>query len=310
VARYRELTGVAEIKSVSVPFIDQSRQPIKIGEKSKGRKTVPEPLLEEGKYKSVAAKILMKILYAARVARFDLLRAVSNLACCVAKWDASCDRTPHRLVCYIESTLHLRQVTWIGDGVGSCSVLYADASLSKCLATARSTSGVFSCIRGPSTFGALMGLSKRQHCVSHSFPESEIVAANFAVRTIGLPALSIWEVAAAGAGEMKVNMWDDSEGALGIIASGNLLPCVVYREHTEFPSRGCKNSSVPKASHLRSSISSMRPRHISVPTSLRNHSRMWSSGRMRVRTPVSLIPRLRRCRKLLMMRRNHPRHVP
>jgi hypothetical protein len=72
--------------------------------------------------------------------------------------------------------------------------LYADASFSDCLATARSTSGVFFSVRGPSTFGALTGMSKRQHCVSHSTPEAEIVAANFAVRTIGLPALSIWEI--------------------------------------------------------------------------------------------------------------------
>ena len=195
VARYRELTGVTELKPVTTPFIDESREPVKLGEKGKERKIVEEPALQEGKYKAVAARVLMKILYAARVARFDLLRAVNNLSCFVTKWDTQCDKRLHRLVCYIQSTLHLRQTTWVGDCLQSCSLnLYADASFSECLATARSTSGVFFCVNGPSTFGSLTGLSKRQHCVSHSTPEAEIVAADFALRTVGLPALSIWEL--------------------------------------------------------------------------------------------------------------------
>ena len=39
-----------------------------------------------------AAKILMKILYAARMARFDFLRAVCGLAQFITRWDDECDR--------------------------------------------------------------------------------------------------------------------------------------------------------------------------------------------------------------------------
>eukprot|EP00975_Prorocentrum_lima_P022013 4633205-Prorocentrum_lima.AAC.1 len=57
----------------------------------------------------------MKILYGARMARYDLLRAVSYLASTVTKWTLSCDQDLHRLVAYINFTLSLRQVSWSGD---------------------------------------------------------------------------------------------------------------------------------------------------------------------------------------------------
>jgi hypothetical protein len=62
-----------------------------------------------------AAKILMKILYAARYARMDLLRAVCALAQKVSKWDRVCDVKLYRLVCYIRGSLDLRMTGWVGD---------------------------------------------------------------------------------------------------------------------------------------------------------------------------------------------------
>ena len=40
----------------------------------------------------------MKVLCGARMSRFDLLRAICTLACCITKWDTGYDR---RLMCYI-----------------------------------------------------------------------------------------------------------------------------------------------------------------------------------------------------------------
>ena len=87
-----------------------------------------------GKLQPIAARVLMKILYGARLARFDLLRAVCYLATFITKWDASCDKKLHRLMCYINSTLNLRMVGWVGDKISDVSPhLFADVDLAGCL---------------------------------------------------------------------------------------------------------------------------------------------------------------------------------
>ena len=62
-----------------------------------------EPLPREGPppnaLQPLASRVLMKILYAARMARSDLLRAVCGLASNVTKWTRQCDADLYRLVC-------------------------------------------------------------------------------------------------------------------------------------------------------------------------------------------------------------------
>ena len=72
----------------------------------------------------VGAKILMKIMYGARFARPDLLRAVCVLARRLTQWDTECDKRVHRLICYINSTLHYRLKGWIGDSPKSLEQPY------------------------------------------------------------------------------------------------------------------------------------------------------------------------------------------
>ena len=64
-----------------------------------------------GALQPVSAKVLMKFLYGARVARPDLLRAICHLASCVTKWTEQCDRDLFRLVCYAKTTASLT-LTW------------------------------------------------------------------------------------------------------------------------------------------------------------------------------------------------------
>ena len=49
-------------------------------------------------------------------------------------------------------------------------------------------------LAGPNAFFPLSAKAARQTSVSHSTVEAEIVAANTGVRTIGLPAMDLWEV--------------------------------------------------------------------------------------------------------------------
>ena len=142
--------------------------------------------------KSYAAKVLMKVLYAARYARFDLLRAVCFLAQYITKWDTMCDKRLYRLMCYINSTYHLRLTGWVGDSpLDVAPHLFADADFAGDSKTSRSCSGVHLCLLGPNTVFPLAGQCKKQGCVSPSKPEAEVVAADHAMRSYGLPCLDL-----------------------------------------------------------------------------------------------------------------------
>ena len=68
-----------------------------------------------GKLAEHAACILMKCLYGARMARFDLLHATTSLACQLTRWTPECDRKLHRLICYIHTSKHLRMIGYVGN---------------------------------------------------------------------------------------------------------------------------------------------------------------------------------------------------
>ena len=83
-----------------------------------------------------AARILMKIMYGARMARQDLLRAVCVLARMLTRWDEMCDKRLLRLVSYINSTLGYRLRGWIGDkGKFLEHHSFSDADFAGCVGT-------------------------------------------------------------------------------------------------------------------------------------------------------------------------------
>ena len=196
-----------DLKPVSTPFLDEAN-------------VTDSPDNEQaGTLQPIASKVLMKILYGARAARFDLLRAVSALATKVTKWTRLCDRQLHRLVCYINSSLDHMLVGYVGDSPDKLEInLYADADFAGCQDTSKSTTGVFIAITGPNTFFPLNGVSKKQSCVSHSTPEAEIVAADVAVRTEGLPALDLWETILGRT--VNINFMEDNQATIQIIKTG------------------------------------------------------------------------------------------
>ena len=143
----------------------------------------------------IAARVLMKVMYAARYARPDLQRAICHLACFVTKWDPTCDRKLHRLMSYIHSTLHLRLIGWVGDEARDISPhLYADADLGGCTQTQRSTAGAHLVMRGPNTCFPIAWQSKRIGCTVLSTPEAELYAGYLALRNFGIPHLTFWEI--------------------------------------------------------------------------------------------------------------------
>ena len=152
VNRYCELANVARasLRHVDTPFLEESHDDIETPQK--------------GALAAIASRVLMKVLYAARVARYDLLRPCCALASMVTKWDSRCDRKLHRLVSYINSSLKTKMQGWIGDPKESLTVtLYSDADFAGDVKSMRSTSRVFLCLIGPNTFYPLSACSKSKH---------------------------------------------------------------------------------------------------------------------------------------------------
>ena len=107
---------------------------------------------EKGKLASAACAVLMKILYGARMARWDLLKVVSMLAQRVTKWTTSCDKALHRLVCYIDTSKDLVLTGHVGDKMEDLNLqLFADADFAGCKVTYRSTSGMCMFLHGKNT---------------------------------------------------------------------------------------------------------------------------------------------------------------
>ena len=147
----------------------------------------------------MAAKVIMKVLYAARMARYDLLRAVQGLARYMTKWTRKNDAELFRLTAYVHHTTDVTMRGWVGDDLGDVAPhLFSDADLAGDQDTQRSTSGMIVTIKGDHTSFPISAYSKRQHCVSTSTTEAEIVAAATALRQIGMPVLAVMEKLCAG----------------------------------------------------------------------------------------------------------------
>ena len=95
--------------------------------------------------------------------------------------------------------------------------LFADASSAE-KESSHSTSGMDLATIGKWTNFPLTGISKGQSCVSHSTPEAEIVAANHALRMLGLPGLEMWDILLAR--KVILLVWEDNTAMIRIMETG------------------------------------------------------------------------------------------
>ena len=193
-----------------------------------------------GVLQPIAASILMQMLYGARYARPDLLRAITLLARKMTKWRPMQDIQLHRLVCYMKASLHHRQYAWVGDSMEDVRLhLYTDADLASDPEDSVSTSGAYFALVGPHTHVPLGHRSKRQTAVSHSSTESELVSADHGLKAIGLPALDLWEVLLQRRSQdLGLLMFQDNDACCRICRSGKIPIWLTLEEPTEFRLHG------------------------------------------------------------------------
>ncbi len=122
-------TKRADLKTAATPFIDESRGPkgavdyqvVKDSgtdtQKDRRLQAEAKRRLEEqeiGALSEIAAKCLMKVMYMARYAQLDCLRAVQALARYTTMWTRLCDRKLHRVTCYLNSSRDFKQIGFTG----------------------------------------------------------------------------------------------------------------------------------------------------------------------------------------------------
>ena len=134
----------------------------------------------------------MQVLYDARTARFDLLRAVKGLASKVTKWTLACDAQLHQLMCYINTTSDVKMKGYVGDAAKDLKIrIFADSNFAED-EDAKSVSGVFELLYGHNTWFPLHARSTKQGSVAHCMAEAEIVAIDLALQRTGIPAMDLW----------------------------------------------------------------------------------------------------------------------
>ncbi len=134
----------------------------------------------------------MKRVYAARMARYDLLHLVQGLAKFITKWTLRRDEELWRTMSYVKTTKDRKMAVWVGDDFRELRArLYSDADFAGCKSTSLSTSGSHLCMKGPKSSFPTCAQSKCQGCVSQSTTEAELVASSHAIRTMGIPILSL-----------------------------------------------------------------------------------------------------------------------
>jgi hypothetical protein len=167
----------------------------------------------------------MKVMYAARMARPDLLRPVQALARFMTKWTRQQDLELHKLMCYIHTTKSWKTVGWIGDEIKNIStVIYSDADWAGS-SDKFSTSGSFCCLKGLNTFFPPAARSKRQSTISSSTTEAELGAAQVSLQKQGVPIQVFWNtvVKAHGGDSCKMYVLLDNSPILEIIRTGRNL---------------------------------------------------------------------------------------
>ena len=176
----------------------------------------------EGKMKASAASHLMRPLYAARVARPDLITSVTRLAHHVSKWKMQHDVALRRIFSYIKGTtdLVLTGTLSVDDSSDFEIHVYPDADLGGDHSSSKSTSGLW--IEATSRDGTrswpLTWSSKRQSCTSSSTCEAEMLSLSPAVRKEGLPLQSL--LSEIMGRDVTLITWEDNTQAISAIRRG------------------------------------------------------------------------------------------
>ena len=124
-----------------------------------------------------ASKILMKTLWCARLSRLDLSKAIADLARRLTVWSRADDMRLHRLMSYLYGSNDFCLQGKIADFQESLVLCcYTDADHCSAHEDTKSSSGMYVCLEGPSSFWPLSWASRKQSATARSRTEAEMIS--------------------------------------------------------------------------------------------------------------------------------------
>ena len=185
VALYTAETGDKSLSAARTPYLPENFSP-KGGE-------------EPGALAKTCSSHLMKLLFAARLARPDLVVSITRLASKVTMWNRSHDRALRRLMQYVSHTadLELSGELSSDDLQTAVLVMSPDADLAGDLETTKSTSGLWLELQSADGKRAwpLSWRSKRQGSTASSTCEAEVISLATALKAEVMPMMDLLEQA-------------------------------------------------------------------------------------------------------------------
>ena len=181
IQHYKTLSGVSKLRDAQTPFCPEGSLRFEDDE-------------AHGELASSSCSILMKVLWAARLARPDLSRPCSKLTCNVQSWSKNDDKKLRRLVEYMQRTKNFVLEGFVCDPPDDIELwMFVDADLASDPETSKSSSGAWLVLVGPSTFIPISWLFTKQTSTAKSTTEAESVALVTALLQEAYPILDLLE---------------------------------------------------------------------------------------------------------------------
>ena len=222
----------------------------------------------------------MKLLFAARLARPDLVVAITRLASKVTSWNKSHDRALRRLMQYTRHAADLELVSELSsdDLQTAVLVMSPDADLAGDLESTKSTSGFWLELRSEDgkRCWPLSWRSKRQGSTASSTCEAEMISLATALKAEVLPMMELLEHALGR--PIRLRCLEDNTQCLQAAETGYSV-ALKHLPRTERISAGVVHDFVPRRTGM--SWSTKRRLPTRETCSLRDLTRMRSNVRWR-----------------------------
>ena len=172
-----------------------------------------------GMFAESASRILMKILWAARLCRPDFMKVIGDLTKRLTTWSTADDKRLHRLMGYVKHSKGYKLLGKVGDPSEALKLcLYTDADHCSGIDHTKSTSGMMMAVEGPNTWFPLTWASRRQTATARSTTEAEMISLGSGLFSEALPTQEFLEHILGR--PVVLECLQDNSAVIAIVAAG------------------------------------------------------------------------------------------